>query len=210
MTCQSRNENYKILPEYYNIENSFDYCEVINESEVNNNEDAFVINELNKIECVKIEENNKTVFLNEVEKIAEEIKDINNREHEYVVKRLSVFEKLFTSKLGVADTVPYQLKIKPHKKFIRKSYPVPMIYRERNRTAIQEMEEAKIIEKSDSDYCSPLRIVVKSDGTIRVCLDARYINEIIESDHEVPPFISEVMQKFHGVTFMSMTDLASV
>lgn len=72
-----------------------------------------------------------------------------------------------------------------------------------------EMEKAGIIERSDASYCNPLRVVIKNNGEVRVCLDARYINDIIEADQEMPPLVSELMQRFHGVTYMSTTDLAA-
>ena len=68
---------------------------------------------------------------------------------------------------------------------------------------------AGIIEESTSSYCNPLRIVQKNDGTIRICLDARYINSIIESESESPPLIKDIVQKFHGVRYISTTDLAN-
>lgn len=70
------------------------------------------------------------------------------------------------------------------------------------------MLAAGIIERSDSQYCNPLRIVEKKDGRIRVCLDARFINNAIESDNESPPIIGEILQKYHGIEYMSTTDLA--
>lgn len=75
--------------------------------------------------------------------------------------------------------------------------------------AIREMRRAGIIERSSSEYCNPIRIVIKSDHSVRICLDARYINAILESDHESPPLVSELIQKFHGVSFFSITDLES-
>ena len=86
---------------------------------------------------------------------------------------------------------------------------MPLAYRELVNGAINEMLLAGIIERSDSPYCNPLRIVVKNDKTVRVCLDARYVNEIIEFDHESPPLITELMQKFYGVRKMTITDLAT-
>ena len=66
-----------------------------------------------------------------------------------------------------------------------------------------------IIEPSDSPYCNPLRILVKKDNTVSICLDARFVNEIVESDHESPPLIQELMQKFHGAQHMSTSDMAN-
>ena len=54
-----------------------------------------------------------------------------------------------------------------------------------------------------------MRIVQKKNDEVRVCLDARYLNEVIESDHETPPAVEEVMRKFNDVNFFSTTDLAN-
>lgn len=65
------------------------------------------------------------------------------------------------------------------------------------------------IEKCNVSYLNPIRIVIKSNGTVRICLDARFINAIIETDHQAPPLIYELIQKFHNVSFMTTTDLTS-
>lgn len=44
-------------------------------------------------------------------------------------------------------------------------------------------------------------------GTVRVCLDARFVNKIIEDDHKSPPLINELLQKFHGAKWFSKLDL---
>lgn len=120
---------------------------------------------------------------------------------------MSKFEQLFTPKACSASIEPYTLKIKPHQNTIRKTYPVPIVHRARVDRAIQEMIDVGIIERSNSQYCNPIRIVIKNDDSVRICLDARFLNAIVESDHEAPPLISELMQKFYGVSYMSTTDL---
>lgn len=69
------------------------------------------------------------------------------------------------------------------------------------------MVENGIIERAISQYCNSLRIVKKDDGTVRICLDARFINKVIEHDHEAPPLINELLQKFHGAQWFSKMDL---
>lgn len=59
------------------------------------------------------------------------------------------------------------------------------------------MMENGVKERAVSQYCNPLRIVKKDDGSVRVCLDARLANKIIEDDHESPPLINEPLQKFN-------------
>lgn len=148
-------------------------------------------------------------FKEKLNHIASNIPNISEYEKKMFVNRMSKFERLFTQKLESAETDEYQLKIKKHTTFIRKSYPVPLAYRESVDRAIDEMLESGIIERADSPYCNPLRIVIKNDNSVRVCLDARFINEIIEDDHESPPLIHELLQKFYGVTYMSVADLAT-
>lgn len=49
----------------------------------------------------------------------------------------------------------------------------------------------------------------EKDDLIRICLDARFINAIIEGDNESPPPIQELMQTFNGATIFSTLDLTS-
>lgn len=84
-----------------------------------------------------------------------------------------------------------------------------MAHRKEVDNAMIEMLKRNIIEPSNSKHCSPIRIVLKKSDTVRVCLDARYVNNIIESDHETPPLVGELLQKFDGVNLMTITDLES-
>ena len=90
---------------------------------------------------------------------------------------------------------------------INKTYPVPFALRDAVAKCIDEMLEAGIIERSVSPYCNPLRIVKKSDGKVRVCLDGRELNKYLEDDHESPPIIEELMQQFFNCKYFSKIDL---
>ena len=46
---------------------------------------------------------------------------------------------------------------------------------------------------------TPLRVVAKSNGEIRICLDARHLNKHIEDDQEAPPLIHELLQDVEPV-----------
>lgn len=54
-----------------------------------------------------------------------------------------------------------------------------------------------------------MRIVSKKDNSIRICLDARFLNAIIDGDNESPPPIQELMQKFNGANVFSTLDMTS-
>ena len=65
------------------------------------------------------------------------------------------------------------------------------------------MLEGEIIERSVLHYSNPLVVVIKKDGRVRLCLDARRINQIIIPDRESPEAINEIFQKFSGVKYMT-------
>ena len=66
-----------------------------------------------------------------------------------------------------------------------------------------------IIERSESSFCNLLLIVEKKDGKLRLCLDARFLNDQVESDNESALLISEIIQRLSGVQYFSTIDLTS-
>ena len=63
------------------------------------------------------------------------------------------------------------------------------------------MREAGIIERASGAICNPTRWLVKSNGDLRPCLDARLLNSVIEEDRESPPIMHELVQEFENVHF---------
>lgn len=64
-----------------------------------------------------------------------------------------------------------------------------------------------IIEKSNSPWSSPIVAIEKKNGDIRVCIDARKINQRII--REYPMNIEEILMKFEGAQILSSIDLTS-
>lgn len=94
------------------------------------------------------------------------------------------------------------MKLKNLNTVVRRSYPVRLGLRTAVERELDEMLQDNIMERSVSAYCNPLWIVKKS---LRICLDARHINQVIKTDNESLP----LTQKIHGETLMSMSDLAN-
>ena len=61
--------------------------------------------------------------------------------------------------------------------FLSKPYPIPINYRDKVKVEIEKWQEHGIIRRSTNPYINPLVVVIKKDGTIRLCLDARKLNE---------------------------------
>ena len=63
--------------------------------------------------------------------------------------------------------------------FIGRSYPVSMAYRDKVDEEIKRMLEIGKIQRSCSSYMKSIVPVVKIDVTVRLCLGARKLNEIL-------------------------------
>ncbi|KAL7290929.1 hypothetical protein TKK_0015656 [Trichogramma kaykai] len=88
-------------------------------------------------------------------------------------------------------------------------YPVPLNYRDKVRSELKTLLEWEIIRESSSRYVSPLVVVIKKDKSIRLCMDARRLNEQLAEDYVSPCGVEDILQQCYGVTTMSSLDLTS-
>ncbi|CAB0033439.1 unnamed protein product [Trichogramma brassicae] len=93
--------------------------------------------------------------------------------------------------------------------FAIKSYPVPMKYRDQVSEQIEQMLNYGIIERSTTPFINPLVVVPKKDNSVRLCLDARQINERMVEDHDGSEEIDQVLRRCNKIGVMSSVDLRS-
>ena len=70
------------------------------------------------------------------------------------------------------------------------------------------MEAEGIIEASDSPWSSPLVILTKKNGDLRVCMDYRAINQVMRKSAVPLPKIQECLDSLSGSTYFCTMDLA--
>lgn len=119
------------------------------------------------------------------------------------------YEPLFSDKPGCVSIYEHKIVVNQKEAIVRKSYPVPLALRSAVDEEVKRMLDMGVIERSNSPFCNPLRIVKKKDESLRLCLDARFTNGIIDGDNESPPPINEIMQKFNGAKIFSTVDLTT-
>jgi hypothetical protein len=66
-----------------------------------------------------------------------------------------------------------------------------------------------IIEESFSAYINPLTLVVREAKQLRICVDARKINRQMTADRTKVLPLRELIQKFHGASYITSLDLSS-
>ena len=121
----------------------------------------------------------------------------------------SDFHLLFTDQpgcpIGVRDNniplmtdVPVRLK----------PYPFPFTMKEVMEKEVQNMLDIGGIEKSTSEYSSPIVLVKKLDGSVCFCIDFRALNKITVFDAEPIPDQEEMFAHLAKAKYFTKIDLA--
>ena len=119
------------------------------------------------------------------------------------------YKNVFRKQLGRLTSYEHILKVKENQPFVSQSYPIPIAYREKVDEEIQRVLKMKIIQRSNSPYINALGPVIKKDGSVRLCLDARKLKEILIEDWECPEPVEILFQKCKGTKIMSSQDMTS-
>uniref|UniRef100_A0A674MGD5 ribonuclease H n=1 Tax=Takifugu rubripes TaxID=31033 RepID=A0A674MGD5_TAKRU len=107
--------------------------------------------------------------------------------------------KEFVHRIHLADDRPFRLP------FGR----VPPAHYQKLREVLSEMEMRGIISKSISEYASPLVLVWKKSGDLRICTDFRWLNARSVKDAHPLPHQSDCLAALGGNAFFSTMDLTS-
>lgn len=107
--------------------------------------------------------------------------------------------KDFVHRIRLSDSRPFRL---PYRRLSPSHY-------EKLRLALNEMEERDIIRKSSSEYASPLVLVWKKNGDLRLCTDFRWLNARTIKDAHPLPHQADALAALGGNAFFSTMDLTS-
>ena len=87
-------------------------------------------------------------------------------------------------------------------------YRIPDKLKEGVRNEVMKLVELGIAVPSVSPWASPVVPVPKSDGTVRICIDYRRVNEITEGDPYYMVTLEEILERVGNSRVMSKLDLA--
>ncbi|XP_077538135.1 uncharacterized protein LOC144150167 [Haemaphysalis longicornis] len=121
------------------------------------------------------------------------------------------FEHLFNGELGLVKDVSHNIQRRPGVTPVAsKLRRLPLALRDPVSSELRRLEDNDVIERVDaSEWVSPLVVVRKKNGDIRLCVDLREPNKAIIIDGYPLPHVEELLQMFHGAVCFSKLDLAS-
>ncbi|XP_069993534.1 uncharacterized protein [Penaeus vannamei] len=120
---------------------------------------------------------------------------------------LNQFSYIFSDRPKVARVNYHHIELTSSKVVRQKPYPIPMRLVDAVKKEIEDMADAGIIEKSTSPFCSPIVVVQKKDGSVRICGDYRKINTITKTDAEPMCDQRAIFSRLTESKFFSKLDL---
>jgi hypothetical protein len=95
------------------------------------------------------------------------------------------------------------------KPMITPPYRHPRRFKDEIEKAIKELLAMGHIIPSNSPFASSVFLVLKRDGTMRMCIDYRALNKKTIKNQYPIPRIDELMDELYGAVFFSKIDLCS-
>ena len=172
-----------------------------------------------EIESEGLEENEVALLMNSptesVEMVtADDLISRNEQESERALEKLQTAELLelkqrwssVFSGLGDTRVVEHRILTKDRGPVCSPSHRLPIHLMEKARKQVQKMKELGVVRRSQSDWCSPVVLVVKKDGDVRVAIDFRKVNALTKKDAYPMPRVDECLEQVRGAKVFSVLD----
>lgn len=102
-----------------------------------------------------------------------------------------------------------KLNLKDEQPVVYRPYRLSFHERQKVRELIEELKGADIVEDSSSPYASPIVLVKKKTGDVRMCVDYRELNKKTVPDKYPLPRIDDQLDRLYGNNFFTSLDLFS-
>ena len=102
-----------------------------------------------------------------------------------VLELVNEFRDIFAldgEKSGITTIMRHKIRTSDEEPVYRPQYRIPHVHQDKLDEEIDKMLEYDIIEPSKSPYNSPIVVVPKKDGSLRLCVDFRALNKKIVAD----------------------------
>ncbi|UYV64801.1 hypothetical protein LAZ67_3002029 [Cordylochernes scorpioides] len=129
-----------------------------------------------------------------------------------LIRLFKEFAEIFPTdpfKVPTLHIQPVQIKPNTDRVIRLRPYRIPFTYRKEIDIQINEMLKNNIIEPAIGEYASPITLVKKKNGTFRMCVDFRKLNEHIPVDPQPIPLIEAVIEKLSKAKYFSSLDLSN-
>ena len=118
------------------------------------------------------------------------------------------FSDILTSQPGRTDIIKHEIKTTSETPILLRPYRIPYARRDEVRKPLEQMLKDGHIVPSKSPWSSPIVPIDKHNGSIRLCVDYRKLNDITQSDGYQILRIDGIIQKLGDSNYLSRVDLS--
>lgn len=111
--------------------------------------------------------------------------------------------------LGCTSVAEMNIELNSQRPVVYRPYRLSHHERSKVRSMVDEMLEAGIVRESSSEYASPILLVRKKDGSLRMCVDYRMLNSVTVKERYPMPIIEDEIARLSGQACFISLDLAS-
>lgn len=108
---------------------------------------------------------------------------------------------------STVNTGELKIRLNKDKIIYYRPYRLAPIEREKVKAILNDLLDQKIIRESDSDFASPVLLVKKKDGSDRLCIDYRALNQIIEKERYPLPIIEDQIDRLGKAKYFITIDM---
>ncbi|XP_013856223.1 uncharacterized protein LOC106512073, partial [Austrofundulus limnaeus] len=131
---------------------------------------------------------------------------------EHIINKLNSMPEVFSHHdmdFGCTDAVQHNIKLHDETPFKQRTRPIHPQDLEAVREHLRDLLEAGIIRESKSPFSSPIVVVRKRNGSIRLCVDYRKLNLQTIKDAYALPNLEESFCALTGSKWFTVLDLKS-
>lgn len=101
-----------------------------------------------------------------------------------------------------------KFQFKDDKPIYHRPYRMAIAERQVVQTKVKQLLASGVIRESESDYTSPILLIPKKTGDVRMCVDYRALNAITIKDRYPLPLIQDQLDKLTDKCYFTILDLA--
>uniref|UniRef100_A0A1I7UWV7 RNA-directed DNA polymerase n=2 Tax=Caenorhabditis tropicalis TaxID=1561998 RepID=A0A1I7UWV7_9PELO len=125
-----------------------------------------------------------------------------------IVEKFQDVFALDDNELGRTNLLECEIELNDGAEPIRqKPRPIPLAVRPQIREMLQKMVSQDVIRESRSPWSSPVVLVKKKDGSVRMCIDYRKVNKVVRNNAHPLPNIESTLQSLSGKRVFTTLDL---
>lgn len=137
---------------------------------------------------------------------------LTDSEKQECQRLIAEYQDIFSTSsidIGSTDKVQHHIELTDPTPFKQKYRRIPPAMIEEVRQHIQELLAAGIIRPSHSPFSSNVVLVKKHDGSLRMCVDYRQLNQRTVRDNYALPRIDEILDSLSGNKYFTVLDMKS-